>query len=33
VACIALEAVACSLLFSGAGARWFVALARLQRRR
>ncbi len=32
VACIALEAVACTLLFSGAGAQWFSALAALQRR-
>jgi hypothetical protein len=32
VACIALEAVACGLLFSGAGAQWFAALARVTRR-
>jgi hypothetical protein len=32
VACIALEAVACGLLFSGAGARWFAALDARRRR-
>jgi hypothetical protein len=31
-ACIALEAVACGLLFSGTGAQWFAALDALRRR-
>jgi hypothetical protein len=29
--CILLEAIACALLFFGAGARWFAALAALRR--
>jgi len=32
VVCIVLEVAACGLLFSGAGARWFAALAALRQR-